>query len=311
MKIVSVDTGNRLIKTPHFSFNAGIVRHGKRPPAIKTDMLYFGGEYFTITEQRTPYLRDKTVDDTYYLLTLIAIGKELQRLYPNKMLKVDEKVYLAVGLPPSHLPVYKDSFAQYFLSKGDKIDFQYNDQRFSIEISRVVVYPQGFSAAADILEQVKMYPMSYVVDIGGYTTDVVLLSNGKPDMSFCHSFNFGVIHMDNDIKRVVSAQHDVELEDAHVEATLMGNGTLPPAIQRTVREEARRYADNLIRNLKEKNINPAINMLIFIGGGAELFKDVLSESCPNTIFKDKDGVRANAIGYAKLASASMGLPYAG
>lgn len=306
MKIISVDTGNRLIKTPHVSFNTGIVRHGKRPPAIKTDMLYFG-EYFTITEQRTPYLKDKTVDDTYFLLTLFAIGKELQRLEPNRNSVICENIFLAVGLPPSHLPLYKDSFAEYFLSGGRNVKFQYNDQWFHIEISRVVVYPQGFSAAADILDRVKMFPKSYVVDIGGYTSDVILLSNGRPDMSFCHSFSFGVIHMDNDIKRVVSARHDVELEDDHVEATLRGNTTLPAHIQSTIRDEAVRYANGLIRTLKEKGVNVDINMLIFIGGGALLFKEVLSKACPNTIFKDD--VCANAIGYAKLAAASLGIPY--
>jgi len=48
-------------------------------------------------------------------------------------------------------------------------------------------------------------------------------------------------------------------------------------------------------------------MLIFVGGGAELFRDVLTRKCPNTIFQTD--IRANAIGYAKLASALSGIPY--
>ena len=306
MKVIAVDTGNRLIKTPHYVFNSGIVRHGKRPPAIKTDMLCFDGEYYTITQKRNPYLKDKTTDDTYFLLTLFAIGKELSH-NGGQPAADREQIFLAVGLPPSHLPIYKDSFAQYFISKGRNVNFEYNGKLFSIEISRVTVYPQGFCAVAELLGRIKDYPRSYIVDIGGYTTDVVLLANGKPDMSFCHSFNFGVIHMDNEVKRVISAQYDVELEDAHIESSLMGNTTLPEEIRRAIEHEAGVYADELVRNLKEKGVDPTINMLLFVGGGSELFRNVLSKSCPISIFQTN--VCANAIGYAKMTSAAYGIPY--
>ena len=35
----------------------------------------------------------------------------------------------------------------------------------------------------------------FIVDIGGYTTDVLLLRNGKPDLQFCRSLESGVITM--------------------------------------------------------------------------------------------------------------------
>lgn len=306
MQVISVDTGNRLIKTPHFVFNAGLVRHGKRLPAIKTDMICFKGEYYSITQERNPYIKDKSTDDTYFLLTLFAIAKELSRKgkHPDG---VREKIYLAVGLPPSHIPFYRDTYAEYFISNGKEVSFEYNGENFDIEISRVTVFPQGFSAVAEIMGQLKNYPRTYIIDIGGYTTDVVMLANGKPDMSFCHSFNFGVIHMDNQVKRIVSAQYDVELEDDHIEGTLMGNTTLPANIRDTIHQEAERYADLLMRNLKEKGIDPTINMVLFVGGGSELFRNVLNRVCPNAMFQSD--VKANAIGYAKMASLTAGIPY--
>lgn len=306
MEVIAVDTGNRLVKTPHFAFNAGLVRHGARLPAIRTDMLCFEGQYYSVTEQRNPYLKDKSEDDTYYILSLFAIGKELCRNgtpTPGK-----HQIFLAVGLPPTHIPFLRDSYSQYFLSHGREIAFEYNGNHLEVEIARVTVYPQGFSAAADLLGQLKDYPRTYIVDIGGYTTDVVMLAKGKPDMSFCHSFNFGVIHMDNAIQRIVSAQHDVELEDDHIESTLMGGVTLPSGIQATIRKEAERYAGDLMRNLREKGVDPSINMLLFVGGGSELFRDVLTRVCPNALFKTD--VKANALGYAKMAARSIGVNYA-
>lgn len=38
----------------------------------------------------------------------------------------------------------------------------------------------------------------FIIDIGGYTTDVLLLRNGKTDMQFCRSLETGIITMNNE-----------------------------------------------------------------------------------------------------------------
>ena len=60
-------------------------------------------------------------------------------------------------------------------------------------------------------------------------------------------------------------------------------------------------------NSKEKGIDPTINMVLFVGGGSELFRNVLNRVCPNAMFQSD--VKANAIGYAKMASLTAGIPY--
>lgn len=304
MKVVSIDTGNRLIKTPGYVFNSGIVRHGPYSPAIQTDVICVENQYYTITEDRVPYLKDKTQDDTYWILTLFAIAKELGAQEPNVSRPVIADVTLAVGLPPSHLSVMLERFQAYFLTRGKDVKFIYNRRAFCINVKSVMVFPQGFSAAYDLLDSVKEYPRSYIIDIGGYTTDVVMLAFGRPDMSFCESFSFGVIHMDNVVKRVVASQHDVELEDAHIESVLSGKyRQMPEAVRTTITREADTYAEKLFRSLKEKGVDTTINLPIFIGGGSQLFRTKLQEFCPHAIFKTD--VRANAIGYFELAVAAI------
>ena len=77
--IISVDHGNKSIKTPNALFTSGlIVSEGLQ--GFKTDYICWNGRYYTLTEQRIAYLRDKTEDERFYVLTLFAIAKELERI---------------------------------------------------------------------------------------------------------------------------------------------------------------------------------------------------------------------------------------
>ena len=76
----------------------------------------------------------------------------------------------------------------------------------------------------------------FIVDIGGYTTDVLLLKNGKPDLQFCRSLETGIITMNNEIIRKVNAKHDMRIEDEHISAVLSGQETiLPDEVKDTIR----------------------------------------------------------------------------
>ena len=59
--IISVDHGNKSIKTPNALFTSGlIVSEGLQ--GFKTDYICWNNKYYTLTEQRIAYLRDKMQD---------------------------------------------------------------------------------------------------------------------------------------------------------------------------------------------------------------------------------------------------------
>ena len=95
--IISVDHGNKSIKTPNALFTSGlIVSEGLQ--GFKTDYICWNNKYYTLTEQRIAYLRDKTEDERFYVLTLFAIAKELERRkVPETLDPID--ITLLVGLP--------------------------------------------------------------------------------------------------------------------------------------------------------------------------------------------------------------------
>ncbi len=75
--IVPVDTGNKQIKTPHHIFTAGLTCHDSYPPFGK-DVIQYNGKYYTLSDQRVPYMRDKTADERYFILCLFGIACELR-----------------------------------------------------------------------------------------------------------------------------------------------------------------------------------------------------------------------------------------
>jgi len=188
--LIAIDHGNYAVKTPHFFFISGLTEHTVKPPMAE-EVLEYNGKYWSLTGQRLPYMRDKTRDDRYFILSLFAIAKELSAAGANTAF---EQIDLAVGLPPEHYGMLKERFAQYFRRFGT-VNFAYNNRPMSIVIRNVFVYPQAYAAVVPQSGQLLKTLRMFIVDIGGYTTDVLLLRNGKPDLQFCRSLESGVITM--------------------------------------------------------------------------------------------------------------------
>ena len=301
--LIAIDHGNHACKSIHFNFVSGLAQHSVRPP-MADEVLEYNGEFWTLSGQRLPYRRDKTRDESFFILTLFAIAKELANAGP---LPSAEKVDLAVGLPPEHYGLLKDKFRDYF-KRNQSVQFIYNDKPITIMIRDVFVYPQAFAAIAPQKCQLKHHLRLFLVDIGGYTTDVLLLRQGKPDMQFCRSLETGVITMNNDIIRRVGALHDMQIEDEHISAVLAGKETiLPEEVKDTIRKSAEQHAINILNQLRELKVDLRSNPAVFIGGGSALFRDYLEKSPLVASASFVESVNANAIGYHAMAEAQLSL----
>ena len=179
--LIAIDHGNYAIKTAIKAgggdcFVSGLSEHSVRPP-LAADTIEWGGKHWTLTETRLPYVRDKSNDDRFFILTLFAIARALcvSGDQPH-----ETGIELAVGLPPEHYSALKDRFAEYF--KRGAVKFKYNGEPVSVDIRQVFVYPQAYAAVAPRSRSLMSTPSLFVIDIGGITTDILLLRNGKPDL---------------------------------------------------------------------------------------------------------------------------------
>ena len=74
---IPLDHGNRNMKTAEEVFTSGLVESDLKP--VLGEYLEYNGKYYSLTGERIPYMRDKTLDDRFFILTLFGIGKELER----------------------------------------------------------------------------------------------------------------------------------------------------------------------------------------------------------------------------------------
>lgn len=162
--IISIDHGNKQIKIIHKTFTSGLCESDTQPP-FGRDVLFYKDKYYTLSDQRIPYMRDKTADERFFILTLFAIGFELRRMLPTES---PVKIQLCIGLPPAHYGTLCRKFEQYFLDRG-RLDFQMDGTPYSILITNAESFPQAYAAAMPVFQKLQQLPKAIIVDIGGFT----------------------------------------------------------------------------------------------------------------------------------------------
>lgn len=258
----------------------------------------YRGKYYTLTDQRIPYRRDKTEDERFFILTLFAIAHEIEAMgqYSGSLMRVQ----LAVGLPPAHFGVQAKRFINYFNGRG-AVAFQFKGKPYAIFIENTACFPQSFSAAAATVKNLASFPRALVVDIGGFTADYVRLRNGVPDMAACDSLENGVILLYNRICAKANAELDILLEESEIDRILRGEDqdAAPEVIALTERE-AQEFINDLLSGLRERMLELKSGKVIFLGGGATLLRRQIEASgkIGQAIFVED--INANAKGYEYL-----------
>ena len=262
--LISIDHGNKQIKTNCRTFVSGLRESDTKPPFGK-EVLFYKGKYYTLTDQRIPYMRDKTVDERYFILTLFAIGFELAGTDYRQDEVAD--VQLSIGLPPAHYGAQYERFENYFLNR-DIIDFQLDGKAYSIFISKALCFPQAYAAIMPIYQRICQYPKVTVLDIGGFTADYLLVKFGEAKLSVCDSLDNGVITLYNSIKSKVNADFDMLLDESDIDAILKDMPTdYDESVIHIVQEQAQVFVNDLFGTLRERKIDMRSGKAVFVGGG--------------------------------------------
>ena len=300
--IIGVDNGNANTKTVHTVFTSGVTEHDVKPP-IGDEVIKYNEKYYTLSGDRSPYKRDKTKDNVCFILTLFGLSKEI--IEEDKYEPVID-IDLGVGLPPEHYGLQKDKYANYFKSFGETNEYEYNGKPFILNINSVNVFPQAYAAVAQKASELKTYTRTYIIDIGGYTTDIILLNKGKPDLSCCRSIENGIIKMNNAIKGRVNTAYDMQIEEDHIYDVLSGRKTiLSDEVKEMIKNEAAKHANTILNELRELGIDLRTNPAIFVGGGALLLQEFINDSDMTVKVEFVQDISANAVGYSILTNGAI------
>ncbi|MDD3921154.1 MAG: ParM/StbA family protein [Eubacteriales bacterium] len=266
--IIGIDHGYASIKTANFVFPSGVVAFDA-PPPVQQGLLELEGRFFVCGSGRQPLTKDKTTNENYFLLTLAALAKEVRlRAGDGKA-----EVVIAAGLPLTGFGKDKAAFRSYLFPKKQPLAFRFEEQDYSILVMDVIVLPQGFSAIAANMAVLENEPSVVIIDIGGWTVDVMRMDNRAVDTSTCRSLELGVIRCMDEVKEQVRRSLSLSLTDAQVQAILSDEPcTVPEQAKAIVSRQGRLYVERLLSEINECGFDLKAIPAVFMGGGASLVK---------------------------------------
>ena len=303
MKIIGIDHGNSHVKTCHKSFVSGLHVYQDKP--AEGEYLKWNDRFFVLSNNRLATQKDKTETDDFRVLTMFAIAKELQysRDYVPGM-----EIGLAIGLPPEHMTSEASvkAWGSYFTSKGRTWNFEYNGKPYSVKIEKVHVYNQGYAIVFLDPKAYEQHSTSYIVDIGGYTCDVLRLNNARMDPSMRLSLNLGVITFLNEAKSQTNAALRYTPNDGEILDYVMYGKANRPELAKIFGLAFDQYCTRLINELGERGIDLRYATVKFCGGGSQLLKVNLKKAAgENKGVSFEDDIKANARGYQTIMEAKL------
>ena len=208
LEVIGIDHGWSMMKTISQVFVTG-VKEITTTPALFGDVLEYEGKFYKVGTVRQEVKDTKVEDDSFYLLTLAAVAKELKRRG-----LAEAKVFLAVGLPLTRFGAEKNDFIKY-LTKNKRVSFKYENEPYHIEIDDVAVFPQCYAAVVDKIPT--MAKKTLIVDIGSWTIDIMPVINKSPDESKCVTIPKGLITCMRSINEQCVRQLNGEVDESEMQ----------------------------------------------------------------------------------------------
>ena len=272
IEVIGIDHGWSQMKTSNTCFNTSI-KELANAPAFHDNVLEYDDRYFAVGEERLEVLDSKVENENFYLLTLVAIAKELEIRG-----KSEADVVLAVGLPLTRFSAERKPFIDY-LSKNRDMVFGFEQKIYTIHILNVLVYPQCYAAVAGMLPTFGKKVL--VIDVGSWTVDSMLIVNKKPDNSKCDTQNEGLIKCMRAINRVAVQVKNRKIDEAEIQD----------------------FVDKVYRYQTECGYSLDMMPVYFVGGGAVVMRN-FGRYQQSNIHYVLD-VKANAKGFETMAKIAL------
>lgn len=251
-------------------------------------------------------MEDKTIDDRYYILTLLGVAKELEKegietgIHEGGIIPIQ----LLVGLPPGDYGKQIRKFREYFWRQGKTVYFSYKGKPYRIRYESVNVYMQGYSAYILVANQLYLQeqPKVLLIDIGGFTVDYLLVRYGVVDRTRIDSLPEGIIMLYKRIMVGIRQRFNLYLEETDIDNILFKRKTpYSELVIRRTFEIAAEYMSDLLGSFLEFGIDFRTTVTVFVGGGTVLLKDIIDEVWKryHSTYYVVDDPRANVKGFIK------------
>ncbi len=291
IKIIGVDHGYGNIKTANTVTPTGLTAYDTEP-VFSGNILEYNGKFYRTGEGHKEFMADKAMDEDFYILTLMAVAREL-----NIAGIREASVHLSAGLPLTWVRRQREAFRAYLLQNED-VRYRFNGKDYHIHFVGCSLYPQGYPAIVSQLDNFK--GTNLLADIGNGTMNILYVVNKKPQEQRSWTEKMGVNQCMIAAKNAVMDSFGTKIEDSIVEQVLrFGTADISPAYLNCITDTAKRYVSDLFATLRRYEYNPDLMRLYVVGGGGCLVKHFGEyDSSRVTILED---ICATAKGYEQLA----------
>ena len=210
----------------------------------------------------------------------------------------------AAGLPLTSFGRDKPKFKDYLLRSNQPVNYKFEGVEYSITIEEVVIFPQGYAALMTETGLLQDEPSMLLMDLGGWTVDLMRIDNAIPAADTAHSLELGMIRCVDDIREQVRRETGLSLTDAQIENMLAGQPcTVSDTVRDIVNRQGRKYTEHLLSATMEAGFDLHAIPAVLLGGGASVVSRHLSpkDALCKTIFLLDDKV--NAVGFERALAA--------
>lgn len=266
IKIIGVDAGYGNIKCGCGSVFKTAVTEYDTKPIFNGNILEFKGKYYRIGEGHKDFISDKSMDNDFYILTLMGIVKELKRAGLR-----EGTVYLAAGLPLKWVQSQRDSFKEYLL-QDKSIDLKYNDEDFHIDLIGCSIFPQAYPAVLNRLKD--FVGINMLVDIGNGTMNILYMQDKKPVENKAWTEKLGVNQLVIRARNAVMDNYGVKIDESIIEQYIRyGQADISEKYIDLLHTAAVQYTKDVFAALNRYDYNPELMKLYITGGGGRIIKN--------------------------------------
>ena len=290
MVVIDIDHGYGNMKTANCCFLTGVMKSDTEPTFIG-DLLQWNGKYYSIGVGHKEFTADKFNDEDYYVLTLAAIARELRRERIT-----ESSVFIAAGLPLTWVSEQKAEFKNYLLQNSE-VEFTFRNTEYRIKIVGAEIYPQGFAAIVNNLND--FTGVNMLCDIGNGTMNIMFVNDKKPNPANCYTEKFGTHKCMLEVQENLMRVHHTEPPEEMITRVLrFGTADIDDDYLKTIINTARDYVKEIFIRLRKHGYDPKLMKLYVVGGGGCLIRNFADYDKSRVTINDD--ICATAKGYERM-----------
>lgn len=290
--VIGFDFGNENLKTSEGFIEKALFT--QREGLFKYDHeVIIDGQKYIVGEGNYDTELDKSSKATLLPALCVSLANSTNK----------KDIDLVLGLPMGQYKVKKDELIK-TVSSLKTLSFIYNDKPYQYNIGKVLCYPEGLGAFADLsTEDRKIFKNTkmIILDIGGRTTEIALMSEDNKRKILKHkSLDVGMINIYSDIVERLNEAHTITLKIEDAERIIKHGLYIKDKEIETKAHINTILKDVLNDIIQELNINFSANIypIFLTGGGGKKFYGALKRKYGRVVLS-KDFLFANANGFKK------------